>query len=182
MHLFFLFLLLYLPLAGGLLKKTTTIPIDKLPCILKTNYTSLQELYPFGSSKLSIFLWRAMESHHFMLVSGSAGHISCWLATACQEKIVSLKIINGYNPPRKARETCTKEYIQKSNNISHYNMKLYLPLESVNRDTKRNDMQDMWIIMIKICCESNIVLWLTKRLNAALHTPGSNHLAWHCLQ
>ena len=41
-------------------------------------------------------------------VSGEAGHkIDCWLATARQEKIVSLKGLSGYNPPCKARETCT---------------------------------------------------------------------------
>ena len=32
--------------------------------------------------------------------------MDCWLATARQENIVSLKGVNGYNPIRIARETC----------------------------------------------------------------------------
>ena len=40
-------------------------------------------------------------------MSGEAGHkIDCWLAIAREEKIVNLKGLSGYNPPRKARETC----------------------------------------------------------------------------
>ena len=56
---------------------------------------------PFRSSKV------ASDSEPTINVSGEAGHkIDCWLATARQEKFVSLKIINGDNPPRIARETC----------------------------------------------------------------------------
>ena len=53
-------------------------------------------------------LFLASGSEPTINVSGEAGHkIDCWLAIARQEKIVSLKIINGYNPSRNTRETCT---------------------------------------------------------------------------
>ena len=39
-------------------------------------------------------------------MSGFAGDIDSWLATARQEKIANLKGVNGYNPPRYTRETC----------------------------------------------------------------------------
>ena len=49
-------------------------------------------------------------------MSGFAGHIDSWLATARQEKIASLKGAYGYNPQRYTRETCIyhnafREYI-----------------------------------------------------------------------
>ena len=57
------------------------------------------------SDTLQTFL--ASGSEPTINVSGEAGQkIDYWLATARQEKIVSLKIIHGYNPPRKAREKC----------------------------------------------------------------------------
>ena len=40
------------------------------------------------------------------LMSGFAGLIDSWLATARQEKIASLKGAYGYNPTRITRETC----------------------------------------------------------------------------
>ena len=45
------------------------------------------------------------------VMSGFAGHIDSWLATARQEKIASLKGVNGYNPSRNTRETCNIEPI-----------------------------------------------------------------------
>ena len=39
-------------------------------------------------------------------MSGFAGHIDSWLATARQEKIVSLKGAYEYNPPHLTSETC----------------------------------------------------------------------------
>ena len=44
-------------------------------------------------------------------MSGEAGHnVDCWLAIARQEKIVSLKCINGYNTNLISRETCILGY------------------------------------------------------------------------
>ena len=45
------------------------------------------------------------------VMSGFAGHIDSWLATARQEKIVSLKGLSGYNPSRNTRETCSDLFL-----------------------------------------------------------------------
>ena len=53
-------------------------------------------------------LFLASGSEPTINVSGEAGHkIDCWLAIARQEKIVNLKGLSGYNPPRYTRETCS---------------------------------------------------------------------------
>ena len=55
-------------------------------------------------------LFLASGSEPTINVSGEAGHkIVCWLATAHQEKIVSLKGLSGYTPPRTTRETCSNK-------------------------------------------------------------------------
>ena len=58
---------------------------------------ALQELHPFGFSKLSIFSWRAIARKLSMLMSCFAGHIDSWLAIARQEKIDNLEKPNGCN-------------------------------------------------------------------------------------
>ena len=45
-----------------------------------------------------IFIWLAISSQYYKLMSGFAGHIYIWLATARQEKIARLLGVNGYNP------------------------------------------------------------------------------------
>ena len=62
-------------------------------------------------------LFLASVSEPTINVSGEAGHkIDCWLATARQEKIVSLKGLSGYNPPPITRETCTVCVVTKLGN------------------------------------------------------------------
>ena len=59
------------------------------------------ELYSYAPFRL------ASGSEPTINVSGEAGHkIDYWLAIARQEKIVNLKGLSGYNPPRYTRETC----------------------------------------------------------------------------
>ena len=55
-------------------------------------------------------------------MSGFAGHIDSWLATARQEKIASLKGVNGYNPSHNTRETCT------GFNLNEWNPNNQMPL------------------------------------------------------
>ena len=71
-------------------------------------------------------------------VSGEAGHkIDCWLAIARQEKIVNLKGLSGYNPPRIMRETCTvfsgSTLAPGCQNWLFYN---YLPDKSISAPSK----------------------------------------------
>ena len=56
--------------------------------LYKVSLVLREGLYPFIIFKLTIFSWLAIASQHVM--SGFAGHIDSWLATARQEKIASL--------------------------------------------------------------------------------------------
>ena len=70
--------------------------------------TNIPAIYNQHNIILTDDLFLASDIEPTLYVSGEAGHnIDCWFAIAHQEKIVSLKGVNGYNPNRTAREAYT---------------------------------------------------------------------------
>ena len=46
-------------------------------------------MYPFITSNLAVFSWRAVASHIYMCPTKPDINIECWLAIVCQEKIAT---------------------------------------------------------------------------------------------